>query len=116
MKRISVCLVAAVLGLVLSAAPAFAQRDPFDPVIDLTADTTGGATTGDTGDTAGGNGDPTSPGGSDTRADVFPNTGADTTGWLAIAYVLLASGAALLVYVRTVGRPVPASRAANRRL
>ena len=102
MKKLVGTVLAGMAVLLVLAAPASAQRDPFDPVIDTTVDnTTGGTATDGTAD-PNGTGDPTSPSNPDARADVFPNTGADTTGWLAIAYVLLASGAALVVFSKTM--------------
>lgn len=112
MKRFSAALLAALTALVLLAAPALAQRDPFDPVIDLTADTGGAATGGGTADGTNSSGDPTTPSNPDAQSDAFPNTGANTTGWLAIAYVLLASGGALLVLSRVDA--TPAQRTARR--
>ena len=100
MKRFLIALIAALSALVVLAVPALAQRDPFEPVIDLTADT-GGATTSDgVTDDGNGSGNPTVPSNPGAQSDAFPNTGANTTGWLAIAYVLLASGGALLVFSR----------------
>ena len=104
MKRIATSLALALLAVLVFAAPALAQRDPFDPVIDLTVDTGGVVDGGETGGTNG-NGGPSSPSDPDARADVFPNTGADTKGWLAIAYVLLASGGLLILQARTTGSP-----------
>lgn len=116
MKRFSIVLVAALTALVVLASPALALRDPFDPVIDLTADT-GGATSGNgtaggangSGDGTAGDGTSSNPG---AQSDAFPNTGANTTGWLAIAYVLLASGGALVVFSR-IDTPSP-ERSARR--
>ena len=102
MKKFLGTALAALAIVLVVAAPALAQRDPFDPVIDLTVDTSGaGASDPDGTGTAGtGDTDPTSN--PDARADVFPNTGADTSGWLAIAYVLLASGIGLVVFSKTM--------------
>ena len=105
MKRFLVVLVVALTALVALAAPALALRDPFDPVIDLTPDTAGGVASGDgAADGANGSGDGTAGDGATSnpgvQSDAFPNTGADTTGWLAIAYVLLASGGALVIFSR----------------
>lgn len=110
MKRILGVALTALALLLVVAAPALAQRDPFDPVVDLTVDTSGAGATDPDGTTGDGTGDPTSPSNPDARADVFPNTGADTTGWLAIAYVLLASGGALVVFSRTMKAAPEASR------
>lgn len=93
-----ICLVSVAL-----AAPAFAQRDPFDPVIDTSVTTTGGVPSGNGGEA------PRGPSAPEVRTDVFPDTGASTSGWLAIAYVLLASGAALVVFAKT-REPAPLRR------
>ena len=111
MKKFLGTALASLAIVLVVAAPALAQRDPFDPVIDLTVDTSGAGATGGNSDgttDAGtdGSGSTSNP---DARADVFPNTGADTTGWLAIAYVLLAAGIALVVFARTM-RPTPTTR------
>jgi LPXTG-motif cell wall-anchored protein len=97
-------LVLATVGawMVIAAAPAVAQRDPFDPLV-----STGSTTTADTGTTT------TS---SDTQADTttqtttestveensLPNTGSRMTPWLALAYVLVTVGAGLLVLSKTL--------------
>ncbi len=93
------------VALVGLAAPAHAQRDPFDPVIDPNAATT---TTGDTtATTTGAVGDPTVPGsiGSERLAD----TGADVTPFLAVAFALLALGGIALALARLHGPPAPRS-------
>lgn len=101
MKRLAAVLLGASLLTVLTVTPAFAQRDPFDPVIDTSAGSTGtsGSTT-DPGtapapDGTSGQADP-----SQTGADVMPNTGADPTSWMALAYALIVIGGALLVLGR----------------
>jgi hypothetical protein len=95
-RSLGTLLLALGLLLVLSA-PAAAQRDPFDPVIDTSVSTTTGGTNG----APTGENDPVTPPGSGAQADAFPNTGMDTQGWLAISYVLSAAGAALIVFART---------------
>lgn len=91
-------LVASLLGLFVvltSAAPAFAIRDPFDPVIsqaELTGsgDTSGTATAGDGTGTDGAAGDDVVAGNS---SEGLADTGADTEPWLVAAYALIAVGA-----------------------
>ena len=95
-RSLGTVMLALALLLVLSA-PAAAQRDPFDPAIDTSVSTTSGGTSG----APTGENDPVTPPGRDAQADAFPNTGMDTQGWFAIAYVLLAAGAALIVFART---------------
>ncbi len=87
------CLVLASIAALLSAAPAFAQaRDPFDPLVTQSSGSSagggGGSETGDTtpqGDVA------------PAAEDALPATGADTSVWLGLAYVLVALGAGALV-------------------
>ncbi|MGH2786496.1 MAG: LPXTG cell wall anchor domain-containing protein [Actinomycetota bacterium] len=93
MKKIVMCLVLASIAALLSAAPAFAQaRDPFDPLVTQSSGSSagggGGSETGDTtpqGDVA------------PAAEDALPATGADTSVWLGLAYVLVALGAGALV-------------------
>jgi hypothetical protein len=111
MRKAIVVLLAGLLLLVAFAAPAFALRDPFDPVVDLTPETAGGgggggeeeATTPDA--VVGG----TEVGGSATRSETLANTGSDVEPWLVVAYGLIAVGAAAVVLART-GSPVRPKR------
>ena len=95
-------LFSALFVVMLLAAPASAQRDPFDPVIDTTAE--GQAADGQAadGDAQQGDGDagtdPTGPPG----ADGVPNTGADPEPWLVAAYALIAFGAGALALSKTL--------------
>jgi hypothetical protein len=104
MKALAALLLGASLVMVLTVTPAFAQRDPFDPVIGSTTGSTntdGSATgpgTAPNGDGTTGQADPTQ-----TGADVMPNTGADPMPWLALAYALVAIGGALVVLGRLHG-------------
>jgi hypothetical protein len=94
MKKLAALLALVLTSLVLIAAPAFAQRDPFHPVIDPNAApvvTTGTTTT----DTA-----PTTTVPPSVGSDALANTGADLTPWLAIAYGLLVMGAGAVVIAR----------------
>lgn len=96
MKKLAALTALALTTLVLLAAPAMAQRDPFDPVIDPNAApvvTTGTTTTGTTTTT-------TTTGSSNVGSDALANTGADVTPWLAIAYGLVAMGAGAIVIGR----------------
>lgn len=92
-------MIASLLGLFLvltMAAPAFAIRDPFDPVVSQ-AEISGDGT-GTTGDGTGTTGDGTGTGGDGTTilgengADGLANTGAETEPWLVAAYALIAVG------------------------
>ena len=99
MKKLAALIALALASLVLMAAPASAQRDPFDPVIDpnATVVTTGTTTT-----------DGTTTDGTTTTTNLPPNvgsdeladTGTDVAPWLAIAYGLVAMGAGAVVIGR----------------
>ena len=94
MKKLAVLVALAIASLVLIAAPAFAQRDPFDPVIDPNAVpvVTGATTTDPTTTTT------TVP--PNVGSDELANTGADVAPWLAISYGLVAMGAGAVVISR----------------
>ena len=124
MERARFALIAALVLLVIGAAPALAQRDPFDPV-----DTGGNSgsssddggdgpfTQPDTGDDSGDSGQPTGDTGDkgndptqpDTNpapdndpevqpdSDALPNTGAEPVSWLVMAYTLIVAGGGLMV-------------------
>ncbi len=104
MRRWTSAAVSALCCLVLVATPAWAQRDPFHPVIDpnagvvSTTDTTTGTSTTVT--------EVPSGVGSDSLAD----TGADVAPWLAIAYTLILMGAGAIVIARLYGREPARSR------
>jgi hypothetical protein len=89
-KKILSCLALASIVALVSAAPAFAQaRDPFDPLV--TQSSSGGTSGG------GGGGSETvdvAPQGNVAPAgqEALPATGADTSVWLGVAYVLVALG------------------------
>ena len=101
-------IAASLLGLVLvvsTAAPAFALRDPFDPVISQTDTSTGTGTDTGTGTQVGTNGD----GGSTVlggNQDSLANTGMETEPWLVAAYVAIAVGGAALVISKVARQPV----------
>jgi LPXTG-motif cell wall-anchored protein len=127
MERLRTALVAALVLMVVSAAPALAQRDPFDPVDSQgsgsgsSGDSTDGPftqpQTGDSSDDTGsdtsgdsnGNGnDPTQPDanpapGDDNdpevqpNDDTLPNTGAEPVSWLVMAYALIAVGGGFVI-------------------
>ena len=124
MERLRYAVVAALVLMLVSAAPALAQRDPFDPVDsqgsggDSSEDSSGGPfsqpdgdgssdTSGET-DTSNDpqNNDPTqpdtnpAPGDNDPEVDpndTLPNTGAEPVSWLVIAYGLIAVGGGLTI-------------------
>jgi hypothetical protein len=103
MRKAIVVLVAGLLLLVAFAAPAFALRDPFDPVVDLTPETAGGggggaeeeATRADVGGSGG------TEGATITNSETLANTGSDVEPWMVVAYGLIAVGAAAVVLSKT---------------
>ena len=95
MKKLLVVMALTVACLAV-ASPAFAQRDPFDPVIDPNAATT--TTTAPTGSDTGTVGDPTvQPGG---NGEVLSNTGSDPSPWLVVAYGLIVIGGMAVIYAK----------------
>ena len=103
MRKAIVVLLAGLVLVVAFAAPAFALRDPFDPVVDLTPETEGG----------GGGGGASEEGAttsaevgaqvsrSVTQAETLANTGSEIEPWLVVAYGLIAVGAAAVVLSKT---------------
>lgn len=91
--RIAIVVGWSLISLALLAAPAAAQRDPFDPVIDpnATVVTTTGVTTTTTSTTGTGTGTTSvQPG---MGAERLANTGSDVAPYMVIAYGLLVIGA-----------------------
>lgn len=92
-------MAAGALLVMILAAPAFAQRDPFDPLV--TKDSS--SQVDDTGNSAGG---PSGPN-EDTNVQpsnesgALPATGSNIDGWLAAAYLLVAFGAGAVVVAKT---------------
>jgi hypothetical protein len=112
MRKAIVVLLAGLMLVVAFAAPAFALRDPFDPVVDLTPDTEGGggggaSEEGATTNAGGVGGDEVS--GAATPSETLANTGSDVEPWLVVAYGLIAVGAAAVVLART-GSPARRQR------
>ena len=99
----------AAVGLLFSlSSPALAQtsglRDPFEPLISPEDETPTDTTNTDTTTT-----DPTEPTVTvPDPDDGLPNTGSNTTDWLAIAYVLVAAGAGTLSLAKWNRAPVTA--------
>jgi hypothetical protein len=99
-RRLTV-LIAALGTLTVAATPATAQqRDPFDPLVSTGSDVT---------EETGGVPAPTeSTSGSGTEASAdstveessLPNTGSGMSEWLAVAYALVAVGAAFVLITR----------------
>ena len=126
MERLRTALVGALVLVVIGAAPAVAQRDPFDSIDSSGSDSgssgdssggpfsqpqTGdssddtGDTSTDTGDTNGQD-DPTQPNTNPApdndpevqpSDDTLPNTGAEPVSWLVMAYALIAVGGGLMI-------------------
>ena len=103
MRKAIVVLLAGLVLVVAFAAPAFALRDPFDPVVDLTPETAdGGGGGGASEEGATTNADV----GADvnqavTQAETLANTGSEVEPWLVMAYGLIAVGAAAVVVSKT---------------
>jgi hypothetical protein len=107
-RRTGGAVLAGWLIVAVAATPAAAlQRDPFDPVIDTSAEATtdteqaassieSAATT----ETSTATTDTTQPA---TDDGTLPATGAGVSSWLAIAYVMIAAGAAMLTFGRYPG-------------
>jgi hypothetical protein len=103
MRKAIVVLLAGLVLVVAFAAPAFALRDPFDPVVDLTPEAEGG----------GGGGGASEEGATTsaevgaqvsravTQAETLANTGSEVEPWLVVAYGLIAVGAAAVVLSKT---------------
>ena len=98
-------LLASLTCLVLLAAPAAAQKDPFHPVIDPNAATTTTTGTTTTTTTTGDNTGVQPAVGSEGLA----NTGADVEPFLVIAYGLFVVGAGAL-YLTKLHAPQPVDR------
>ena len=103
MRKAIVVLLAGLVLVVAFAAPAFALRDPFDPVVDLTPETAGGGGGGQEEatevDVGGGGGTQVSE--TATPAETLANTGSEVEPWLVMAYGLIAVGAAAVVVSKT---------------
>lgn len=94
MARVA-ALAAVVVGLlVLTGAPALAQRDPFEPLVSQQGTSSGGVPAQD-----GGAPQP-QPQPAGGVPEGLPATGADVLDPLAAAYVLVALGAGALAYRR----------------
>lgn len=101
-RRTGRAAVAGWLILAVAATPAVAiQRDPFDPVIDTSAEATidTGQASSSTESAA------TTETSTTTRTSqpdegTLPATGRGISSWLAIAYVMIAAGAAMLAFTR----------------
>jgi hypothetical protein len=89
--------------VILTASPALALKDPFDPLVtpDSTTGEVDGSTTTVDAPAASTNENPFS--------ENMPTTGAATASWLVLAYVLLVVGAAALALAWT-RRPAPVGR------
>jgi hypothetical protein len=102
MRKAIVVLLAGLVLVVPLAAPAFALRDPFDPVVDLTPETQsedGGGQEEPTQVDVGGGGTQVSE--TATQSETLANTGSEVEPWLVVAYGLIAVGAAAVVLSKT---------------
>jgi LPXTG-motif cell wall-anchored protein len=103
--------------LVALAGPAAGQmRDPFDPVVDTSVETTTdtGQTTSSTEPPAATETTATTTTESTADEETLPNTGGSVSSWLAIAYVLVAAGAGLLLLATTIGESSGRARPSRR--
>jgi LPXTG-motif cell wall-anchored protein len=99
---LALLLVAIGILTVLTAAPANAQqRDPFDPLVSSGSVDDTGTTTGSTQTQA--DPEPTTSTQPAVQESSLPNTGSDMSEWLVVAYVLVATGAGLLLLTKTLG-------------
>jgi hypothetical protein len=78
------------------AAPAWAQRDPFDPLIEEGSGAT--VTTGTAPDVQPA---PEAP----VSGEGLANTGADISGWVALGYTLVAAGAGAVALTGVLRKP-----------
>jgi len=99
MRRAVVTLAATALLVMIAAAPAFAQRDPFEPLV--TENTS--SNVDDTGNPVGGapNNEDSNVSQPSNETGALPTTGSNIDGWLAAAYLLVAAGAAAVVVAKT---------------
>ena len=105
MRKAVITLLAGTMVVIAMSPPAFALKDPFEPLVDPDAQTestttTDGTTTVDE-PAVSTNGNPFSEG--------MPETGANTSSWLVLAYLFVVTGAALLT-LAWARRPTPAQR------
>ena len=98
MRKMTIASLLGLFVVLTTAAPAFALRDPFDPVITQAELTGAGEGTG-TGDGTGTTGDGTGTDGAagddvvaGNSSEGLANTGANTEPWLVAAYALIAIG------------------------
>jgi hypothetical protein len=98
-RRAVVTFAAGMLLVMIAAAPAFAQRDPFEPLV--TKDTS--SSVDNTGNSSGStnNNQDSNENQPSTDSGALPTTGSDIDGWLAAAYLLVAAGAAAVVVAKT---------------
>ena len=104
MRKVLALLLVALATLLVLAAPALAFKDPFDPVV--TSDTDP-ATTGTVDEPA--VDEPAVVNGGTPFSDGVPNTGADTSSWLVLSYVLVVTGGSVMLLGRVL-RPAPPAR------
>jgi hypothetical protein len=109
MRRIAAGMICLAV-LTLAASPAWAQKDPFDPLITEESTTTqpsDGTATTDTTDTT----DTTTTVDSVAPADEpMPTTGTDPSSWVGLAVLAIALGGGLLVLVRVLDPPYTGGR------
>jgi hypothetical protein len=105
-RRPALIVAGSCVVLVALAGPAAGQvRDPFDPVVDTSVETTThtGQTTSSTEPSASTETTTTTTTPTTTDEGTLPTTGGSVSSWLGIAYVLVAAGAGLLLLAKTIG-------------
>ncbi len=101
MRKAIVVLLAGLVLVVPLAAPAFALRDPFDPVVDLTPDTESGGGGGGQEEATEVDVGGTQVSETPTQSETLANTGSEVEPWLVVAYGLIAVGAAAVALSKT---------------
>ena len=101
MRRAVLTMAAGALLVMIVAAPAFAQRDPFEPLVSKNT----GSNVSDTGNSVDGsaNNEDSNESQPSNDSGALPTTGSDIDGWLAAAYLLVALGAGAVVVAKTNG-------------
>ena len=116
-RRPALVVAGSCILLVVLPGPAAGQvRDPFDPVVDTSVETTTdvGETTSSTEPAASTETTTTTTTQTTTDEETLPDTGGSVSSWLAIAYVFVAAGAGLLLLARTIGESSGRGRASRR--
>jgi LPXTG-motif cell wall-anchored protein len=104
MRRLVILLACVAAFVGVAAAPAFAQKDPFDPLIteeDTASQPDGDTAPIDTTDTD----DTTTIEPQPGEDEPLPSTGGDPGRWIGLATLAISLGAGLLILVRAMDPP-----------